>query len=129
MENPTEVPFGFCHCGCGQRTTVATRNDKAAGMVKGQPRRYITGHHRRKGPVDYIEQDCGYETPCWVWQRYVMSNGYGKKAVGNSTSVLAHRWYYEQHVGPIRPGYSLDHLCRNRRCVNPEHLEPVTTAE
>lgn len=42
---PAEVPYGFCHCGCGQRTIVSPKNAKAKGWVKGVPRRYITGHN------------------------------------------------------------------------------------
>jgi len=41
----------------------------------------------------------------------------------------SHRWFYEHFVGPIPAGLQLDHLCRQRDCVNPRHLEPVTCAE
>lgn len=61
---------------------------------------------------------------CWEWQRNRDSRGYGRyRGTG------AHRWVYQQLVGPIPADLELDHLCRNPPCVNPAHLEPVTHAE
>lgn len=65
---------------------------------------------------------------CWEWQRIRNVWGYGRFNVGGTES-LAHRFSYELHIGPIPDGLVLDHLCRNPCCVNPSHLEPVTTAE
>lgn len=64
---------------------------------------------------------------CWIWQG-ATSAGYGHFSVKNKRG-LAHRFAYELLVGPIPDGLQLDHLCRNRLCVNPDHLEPVTQAE
>lgn len=65
---------------------------------------------------------------CWVWLGTVLNNGYGRFNRGDR-HVVAHRFAYEAAVGPIPEGLDLDHLCRNRRCVNPAHLEPVTRSE
>lgn len=65
-------------------------------------------------------------TECWEWTIKVdQKTGYGQKTWGNRT-VLAHRWMYEVFNGPIPSELVIDHLCRNRKCVNPWHLEPVT---
>jgi hypothetical protein len=65
---------------------------------------------------------------CWEWTAQRTPNGYGRFWPG-SAGVLAHRWAYEALVGLIPEGLQLDHLCRNRGCCNPAHLEPVTNAE
>lgn len=62
---------------------------------------------------------------CWVWTGVMHPRGYGWA----KRNVLAHRWIYEHMVGPIPAGLCIDHLCRNRRCQNPAHMEPVTLAE
>lgn len=65
---------------------------------------------------------------CWEWTAYKGSSGYGDFGIG-SRVYRAHRVAYELVRGPIPAGLHLDHLCRNRGCVNPGHLEPVTQAE
>lgn len=65
---------------------------------------------------------------CWRWNLSIRPDGYGQIWTGN-TVRLTHRVSYEIHVGPIPEGLVLDHLCRNRACINPEHLEVVTNEE
>jgi hypothetical protein len=124
-----DVPYGFCHCGCGEKTRISHMTDRHHGYVKGEPRRYVAGHHGRPYPVQFVIDP---ETGCWEWLYARRRDGYGYvNAVvnGRRRPVTAHRVYYERYVGPIPEGLQLDHLCRNRGCVNPAHLEPVTQRE
>lgn len=68
------------------------------------------------------------ETGCWLWTAYLTSAGYGQFQFG-CRHEFAHRAAYAGLVGPIPEGLQIDHLCRNRRCCNPDHLEPVTQKE
>lgn len=68
----------------------------------------------------YIVQSDG----CWLWTGPLNHKGYGQQG-----KRLAHGLVYELLCGPIPSGKQLDHLCRNRACVNPDHLEPVTLVE
>lgn len=65
---------------------------------------------------------------CWLWTAAKTSGGYGTFKVAGR-QVLAHRIMYEWAFGSIPDGLPLDHVCRVRHCVNPRHLEPVTTRE
>lgn len=62
---------------------------------------------------------------CWLWVASLTAGGYWRFKSGGIMR-MAHRVSYEMLVGPIPRGLTLDHLCRNRRCVRPDHLEPVT---
>lgn len=71
---------------------------------------------------------------CWQWTGAVSTGGYGtfnlgRDAEGDYRYGYAHRLSYQLYVGPIPDGLTIDHLCRNKRCVNPDHLEPVTARE
>ena len=77
----------------------------------------------KNGPVPESRPDLG---PCWLWLGGVTRDGYGK--TGNPTR-LAHRVAYELVVGPIPEGLQIDHLCRERKCQRPTHMEPVTARE
>lgn len=64
---------------------------------------------------------------CWVWIGTLTSKGYGRFHI-HSKRYRAHRWSYERFVGPLEEGMTIDHLCKRKSCVNPEHLEQVTNS-
>lgn len=118
----------LCECGCGLPAPLARKTVSRLGHVKGQAMRFVQNHHGRARNVPA----CGYvidpETGCWNWMLAVgKRHGYGLTRL-NGNTALAHVRSYVEHVGAVPAGFELDHLCRNRRCVNPSHLEPVTKA-
>jgi hypothetical protein len=76
----------------------------------------------------WLMADIGTEDECWPWSGGT-STGYGRLWVPGVGHVPAHRISYEALRGPIPAGLVIDHLCRNRACINPAHLEPVTLKE
>jgi hypothetical protein len=68
------------------------------------------------------------DSGCWIWKASVGRSGYGRLRMGGKTREV-HRLAYEAYRGPIPEGLEIDHLCRVRRCVNPDHLDLVTHAE
>lgn len=100
-----------CACGCGE-------------AVRLPQHRWLHGHHARKHPHGWTRAENG----CWVWNGAKSPLGYGRVSRDGRWQE-AHRVVYEDLRGPIPKGLSLDHLCRNPSCVNPDHLEPVTHRE
>ena len=81
----------------------------------------------RSFPDFFVEEKSG----CWLWAKSITPDGYGslRRIAAGQTHYLAHRFYFAQSHGPIPGGLQIDHLCRVRACVNPEHLEAVTQTE
>lgn len=73
----------------------------------------------------YVDKTSSIVTGCWIWTGSKSRDGYGRVRRGE----VASRWVYQILRGEIREGLELDHLCKNRICVNPDHLEPVTHKE
>ncbi len=79
----------------------------------------------KDGPTPYERPDLD---SCWQWTASLACEGYGRLSVGGRR-FFAHRLAYEHFVSAIPKGLQVDHLCRNRGCVNPQHLEVVTRIE
>ena len=78
--------------------------------------------------VKFVWYDPDDQDSCWEWTGSQDKLGYGR-VYYNGKGDRAYRVFYEMIVGPIPEGLVIDHLCRNPPCVNPDHLEPVTTRE
>jgi len=121
--------IGYCECGCGTPTRIAPQSHTEKGWVKGEPVRFATGHWARTKARETFESRYTVDdNGCWVWHRATDISGYGVYWDGEKQRK-AHRHSYTMSKGPIPEGLQLDHLCRVRACVNPDHLEPVTGRE
>lgn len=118
---PVGNPSGICLCGCGRPTPIALQT--RMGNLAGSPCQYLLGHRIIQSyKVNTV-------TDCWEMKTR-RSDGYSRvHRDGKNKLVMGHIYYWEKSRGPVTDGMQLDHLCRNRCCVNPDHLEPVTFEE
>ena len=125
--------FVFCRGWCAMHYERWSKGG-STDFVRPRPRTKWTKERRMKHERFWgttVERFWKYTdiTPgCWNWKGVKLPNGYGILSINNKGKV-AHRFSYELHIGPIPDGLCLDHLCRNRACVNPDHLEVVTIGE
>lgn len=121
----------LCECGCGQPAPISKENRPNRGLVKGQPVRFIAGHQNKMRHGTEEErftkriEACRTEG-CWIWDKALQGDGYGYFHRTNGGTTYAHIVSWERVNGPVPDGCELDHLCREIRCFNPAHLEPVT---
>lgn len=100
---------------------VATRNGNQSGDI-------MEAVIAKKGIARFRIEDRGYTSPCHIWEGYVKETGYGQIRVHGRTRP-AHVVAWTNANGPVPEGHDLDHLCRVRNCIRPDHLEPVTRGE
>lgn len=122
MTNRTSVPCKDC----GETDWYIRPNGRDSHCRECRSRKR-GGSRRHDDPMErFISKvSIDAESTCWLWIGATDRDGYGKLGFGGK-SFQAHRWGYQSLVEPIRDGLVLDHLCRVRNCVNPDHLEPVT---
>lgn len=98
------------------------------GMCERHYRRWLKHGETTSPRIEILQHYEVTDDGCWRWLGAFWGNGYGKTSRKAHGTRIAHRVFYIEHRGPIADGLDLDHLCRNRWCVRPDHLEPVSRA-
>ena len=100
----------------------------SSGIIASMPNRPSTTSN-----IERFEKKIGDRSHCWTWAGTLHSNGYGlfdvRVATNSWKKVWAHRFAFETFVRPLADKETVDHLCRNIRCVNPSHLDGCSNHE
>lgn len=135
--NDTTIPYGYCQCGCGQKTGIARRTKSREGRFKGTPAQYVKGHNPKiiEPPIEqkFWARVAFTANPdaCWEWQSTLNPAGYGLINLGGEKrkNFLAHRVAYTLTYGDILDNLHVCHHCDNPKCCNPTHLFLGTDAD
>lgn len=118
---------------CGQAKPATTRyfyqHKRGASLLRSQCKECTSKGPRKRSSLDDIANRYSIsDNGCWMYTKGIDALGYGVFYY-QQIGYKAHRVSYEFHKGKIPKGLVLDHTCRNRACINPDHLDPVTQSE
>lgn len=133
----SEIPYGYCQCGCGQKTSLSSNTNKNRGIVRGKPLNFLRGHASKLRPISNplnnpdirfwpnvnkdgsIPAHMPHLGKCWEWIGSISVWGYGQFA---TKRLKAHRVSWQLTYGEIPNKLHVLHKCDNPLCVNPDHL-------
>lgn len=123
IKEKENIEYGYCKCGCGNKTKSSKFTNIKRGIRKGEPYNYLKGHNEKDNvsiKLKRIEFD--EDNGCWIWKDAIDNHGYGVFSI-HRKNIKAHKYIYEILLNiKIDKNKEVHHLCENKICVNPKHI-------